>query len=396
MPAAQPALAGGNATFNNMSNDLEFLVAKNLTQGGSYTDPVSSNAGDTLDVAVYYHNTAWHSDTDNVTAKNVRIKVTLPQTKSQTLVVKAELSADNAQTVTGTIYNGQEIGQPDLTINSSSAVTLEYIPGSVRWYPDRMDAAGAGANLPNGQSGDSIITTGISLGDIAACFDHAGFVKFKVKTKGEVIVPKAILQLSKEVRKTGDSQFQAENLVNPGTDLEYRITIKNQDGAGVAHNLYLKDTLPAGITYVGPTQLIRNGVTTTLADGITSANGIKVLDNLNPLESVQVIFKVSTNNSIQSGQCLTNSVGVTAENSQNQPSATAKTCFVVPTPTPTPTPPVTPSPTPNPIKPTPLPKTGPELPVAGAASLLVFGGTGLRYWNLKRQLKKQARSITVL
>src|SRR5690606_32965585 len=80
--------------------------------------------------------------------------------------------------------------------------------------------------------------------------------RFKVKACDEEPEPKAILDIVKDVRKAGtkDSFLDTVN-TKPGQKVEYRLTIRNLDGKGIARNLRVKDMLPAGLTYVGPTKL---------------------------------------------------------------------------------------------------------------------------------------------
>lgn len=381
--------------FNSLPQDYDFLQGRNVTQNGQTTDPVTATGGDSVDVIVYYHNTV----VDSV-AKNVRIKITMPDPSvaRTTHVIKGQLSADNADTVSGTYVDGVETGKTDLTIKTDPSETkLSYVPGSVRWYPNRMNPnTSNGANLPGGQNGDNIIKDGITIGDLNGCFQYSGFVIFTVKLSGQP-VPKALLSLTKEVRQaSSDNVFATSMRTTPGNKVEYRITVRNNDGAGVAKNVRLKDTLPDGISYVGPTKLIRNGVESTLVDGITSSDGIVVVSDLKPQEQIQVTFTALTANSFANEACAVNSVTVNGENVGNTTNpATAETCFVV-------TPPATPTPVPPTLKPLPKPTPTPQLPKTGPGdTLTALGGLGVaagtvgRYWSLKRSLRKAARSIDV-
>ena len=402
MALAPIAHADTQLSFNTMPGDQEFLTGRNVTQNApAFGDPVSAvKADDIVDVAVYYHNA--DEDLDTNVAKNVHIQVTLPTTSDTTHVVTGSLSADNVPVVHGTIVNGVEVGQPDLTIVTTAATTMSMVPGSLRWYPDRMTTTGKGAALPNNQTGDTITTSGITIGDLRGCFQYSGFVIFSVKFQGVVVVPnKAILSLKKEVRLAGSSDvFVTKNTVTPGDTDEYRITVRNEDGKGIATSVILKDQLPDGMTYVGPTQLTRNNVVTTLPDGITTGNGIQIVPDLQPSEQVYVSFKAVSSNTFVNNQCVANTVGVTATNAELPPNKTADTCFSV-KPVPTPTPTATPLPTPKPSAPTPtppqqLPKTGPGLDFSTVLGFTGVAGSISRYAYLKKQVKKQARHISVL
>lgn len=396
--------ADNNPTFNNKSGggEEDFLTGRNITRPDhSFIDPVSANASDEVDVRIYYHNAVI-----DTTATNTKVKLSIPTDLANQHVINGSIGADNAPTVTGSIVDGQEVGPHGLTINSDGPTNLEFVPGSVRWFPNGIDYSN-NANavaLPNGQNGDGIVTaSGINIGNINGCWQFLGNILVKVKVKGTSI-SKATLQISKDVRRgsTSDDFIQRVS-ANPGNQLEYRLTIRNLDGQVSAKDLTVKDTLPAGEGYVGPTILhLSNGATSTLPDGIVLGNGIVVVSELKPLETIQITFKVITDNTIKDGVCLTNSVTTSSITAKDLVTATASACFIVPTPSPTPkpTPTATPVPTPFPTpKPTPtptLPKTGPELDylfVSGAGGL---GLTSLRYWKLKKEVKKQARKIHVL
>lgn len=382
--AAEPA-------FNNIAGDQDFLTGRNVTQNGNFTDPVNGvKKDDEVDVAVYYHNAV-----PDTVARNVRIKVTLPTAEQSSHVIQGNLSADNAGNVTGTVVNGQEVGQANLTINTVGATKLNYVPGSVRWYPNRMTTTGPGANLPDGQTGDSIITTGISIGDLNGCFEFSGFVLFRVKVAQTITPPPtAILTLAKEVRLGGTEEaFVPKNVVTPGATVEYRMTIKNADGMGVAYSVRLKDVLPAGMTYVGPTTVHRGSAVIHLSD-ITAADGAIVLNDLLPGEQVYVYFKATSATSFKNDECVINRVTVTADNASLPGEKTAETCFsVAPVVTPKPTPATTNPPVKKPVE---LPKTGPEMSIAALFGMSGMAGTVGRYLYLKQQVKRNARGINII
>ena len=407
---ASHAFAAGGVndapSFNSNPNDYEFLQGRNYTQNGAIGDPVTAAANDEVEVRVYYHN---YAVPDNA-AKNVVIKMSLPSATeiSTTHVIKGQLSADNAATVTGSIIDGTntEIGKPDFTINTPSGPTMvAYEPGTVRWYPNREAQTGKGESLPFGQNGDTIVTTGLNIGDLRGCFEYSGFVVFRVKLAAPV-THTATLRLSKDVRKAGTSDaFINEVNQNAGANVEYRLTLENQAGASdaIARKVTIFDSLPEGISYVGPTFLTRNGVTTQLADGITSAQGLQIMDDLKAQEIVTITFKAQLASTLKNADCRTNAARVTADNA-TLPTADAKAnaCAVVPTPSPTPTPMPTPTataaplPSATPKPPVQLPKTGPEDGVAGLVGLAGVAGTTARFYQLKRRLKTQARKITII
>jgi uncharacterized repeat protein (TIGR01451 family) len=398
LPASAGAAAGPQ--LNKNAADREFLTGRNITTGQTDpTDPVYANASQEVEVNVYYHNTGNPDDAAD-TAKNVKVAIALPTTASTTQVLTGTLSADNATSTTGTIVSGVETGKPGLTIMANSAVTTSFVAGSLRWYPDQMATTGAGAALPNNQTGDTIVTTGINLGDIKACFARQGVIKFKVKLAGQVVNP-ARIDIKKHVRKAGGTTFLTENTVAAGDKVDYRLTVTNQDGAASAYNVTVKDTLPAGVTYVGPTSIrYADGTSKNVADGITAAG--LLIDELKPQQVIEIFFQATMPaTGVNNGDCKVNEVVVTGAASSITNSgekASAKTCLTV-TSTPTPSPSSTPTPTAPPpsapvVKSTPTPAPKVELPKTGGEAALLLGGAGFASAALvaMRQIRHNAKA----
>lgn len=390
--------------FNNIAGDQEFLQGWNVTRNSGISDPVYANGGEEVGVIAYYHNTV-----EGSVARNTRLKITLPAGKAKEHVIKGQLSADNAQTVTGTIINNTELGRPDFTIYSSGETEVEFIPGSVRWYPDRAPTVGDGATLPGNQDPNTLITTGINIGDIEGCFRFSGSVYFKVKLIGAP-AGQAILGITKDVRKAHtEDAFIDQVTVNPGMLVEFRITVRNIDGAVSARELRVQDLLPAGFTYVGPTNLrLSDGTISTLPEGLVSSGGLLVVPELKGTESLQITFIASTDQTKKDGDCLTNEASASSPTAKEPVKDTAGVCFVVPptpTPTPTATPTPIPNPTPTPVPPTPtptpvpkqgLPKTGPEMSILFSAGLTGIGAVSVRRAYFKKKLKKSWRNIEIV
>ncbi len=130
---------------------------------------VTAHAGDVVDVLVYFHNGAIVNGDPNVTtAFNVAVGTNIDTAAAAEHRVKIALRADNAATIRDSIF-----------IHTNANESLEIIPGSGQ----RFDFRG---NLV--QSGFSIDSNGeFSLGDLRACFEFSGFVKFKMRVKSPPI-----------------------------------------------------------------------------------------------------------------------------------------------------------------------------------------------------------------
>jgi uncharacterized repeat protein (TIGR01451 family) len=416
-------MAAGVPEFNTIVGDKALLRGCDITKNPTCTEddlanPVNATTGDQVVIGMYYHNSVAGSEATNTT-----FRIMPDQAASTSHIVKGSISADNAQTVTSTFVNGQEVGS-DLAINSDTTSTLSYVPGSFRWYPDRTATTGSGTNLPGNQNGDAIVTSaGVNIGTLAGCFQHSGYVSVIVKLNPVTVSPTpsptpvptatptpaptpsptpvpvghATLQITKEVRNAGSSDAYTPSLTtNVGNSLQYRITIRNIDGKVAANDLHLQDILPAGEVYVGPTSLsVSNGTITTLPNGLTGQTGISLGTNLSPNDSVQVSYLVNTDKNLANNTCLTNQAIASSSTVENTVKSSATTCFLAPVVTPVPS--ATPTPYIAPPTPTPqLPRTG-----AGVDTLLAIGMSGSSmaaayYMRLKKRLSDAIKSQHIL
>ena len=401
-------MAAGVPEFNTISGDLALLRGCNITKNVNCSDtdlvnPVNAGVNEQVVVGMFYHNSVAGSNATNTTFK------IMPDTATATQhVVKASISADNAQMVTSTFVNGQTVGS-DLTINVGENSTISYVPGSFRWYPERTTTSGPGTNLPNNQNGDAIITDkGVNIGTLAGCFTHSGYVTVIIKVNPVTVTPTptptptpvpvghATLTIAKEVRKAGSSDAFTNSLTtNLGNSLEYRVTITNIDGKVPANDLHLQDILPPGEVYVGPTTLlVSNGTLTTLSAGVTGQSGIAVGVNLAPNDHVQVSYVVNTDKNLANNSCLTNQAIATSSTVPDSVKSSATACMIAVVATPTPTP--TPTPYIAPATPT-LPRTGAAgLDIAVAAGMSSSSMAAAYYIRLKKRLQKAIKSQHIL
>lgn len=220
---ASTALASG-VSFNNMPGDEEFLRGVNTsTSQSNYQDPVSASAGDDVKGLFYYHNTDANPDgSSGQAALNTRIRLILPQDQSQSHLINGELWADNAALVSGTVVNGQEVGSHGLTITSAGTDTfLEFVPGSVQWYPNRSSSP---VDLPFNQTGDEITSAnGINIGDINGCWQYAGFVTFRLKLRS----PQVNFERSKSAWNITLNKDATTQKAHAADEIKYSLATKN-------------------------------------------------------------------------------------------------------------------------------------------------------------------------
>lgn len=219
--------------------DYFLLDVKNETKGTSWDSTTSADANDTLAFYLYYHN-----GVNNSVARNTRVAVNLSATPNASQTVSANLWADNATQVSGSSQ-----------VNISTSQRLEFIPGSLQWYPNQGTSSSL---LPFAQSESQIFNSaGLNLGNIEGCWEFSGAVVFKTKVSNIQYTP--TLSIDKKMRNTtqGGSWNDSLDNVAPQQTLGVQITITNS-GTAEAKNVWVRDNLPASgqLVYVwGTTKL---------------------------------------------------------------------------------------------------------------------------------------------
>lgn len=144
---------------------IRILQIGNYTKDGGTLNwksgSVSADGGDIIAFLVHCHNF-----TSGETANNVKISATVPSSASQTQNVSVSLWADNSF-----------VFYDSAAINISTSQTATFIPGSVQWFPKGQPAT----PLPFSQSGDSIISSGVNVGDVLYGNSESGYLTFKVQ-----------------------------------------------------------------------------------------------------------------------------------------------------------------------------------------------------------------------
>ena len=194
-------------TFNNDAQDRPTVRAMNFTQHGitttcwTTTVPGSNNncsnqtlaANDIVSVAIYYHNTG------TVAAQNTAVFMNGGQTLSSasTHSLSGGVKATNATQVTGTA-----------SATISSAQTLTFIPGSVKWYPNQSGTATA---LPNGQSGAELFGNGLVLGNITNGWSTQGSVVLQYRVGQGTVQPQTVYGCTNPLATNYNSAATADN-----------------------------------------------------------------------------------------------------------------------------------------------------------------------------------------
>lgn len=292
--ASHPVFNAYPLTYDSSQDchDLPLIDARDLT-GGSERDQrysasqaehdagINASVGDTVRVSIYFDNGATDDPSlgDSTTAQNVVVASTLDSSASTSHSIAGSLSASNAATVTSTsAHQGGNI-----TVNSSTPTTLQYVPGSTQVCLQYNDAVESGVNLSQtcgtdaqGQPKilvnlpDGITSGGVSLGYLKPCFPYSGEVVYSVNVIGQSAPSNGSLTITKNVEDltTNNNQVYTSSVnANTGDTVEYQIITTNNSNTTL-NNVVVNDPQISGISFNNSNSSVDN--IGTLAPGQSS------------------------------------------------------------------------------------------------------------------------------
>ncbi len=249
-------------------------VANQTTGETTYKTSTNAKYDEVVKFSVYYHNRELPES--NRVAENFKIKIDMPTAAGTNQVVKVTMKGDNTNTITDTA-----------TVNLNRAdANLEFIPGSVYWKHNvgtRTDQ-----NLVTQQINDSIILSGAVIEDVKPCHEFEATVTFMARVK----IPS--VGIYKYVHNEGGTTQATDNLVaQPGARVEYIVQAKNLSNTNLT-NVYLRDPLPKGVTFVPGTAKkfygSYNGTVMTADEANAFFSGRKNVGTLLPGASALITF----------------------------------------------------------------------------------------------------------
>lgn len=209
--SANTSYGRGSVSWNGAPNDCKGISIINATTDEGYGDPcwygtsISADAGDTINVRIYYHNTG------SMTAENVKVVLNAPTGGS----------ASTTKTFSGSISSNQggiSLGSVTAKLSSSQTITFD----SVKWYTENTNVTLT--PLLNGQSGSSILSGGLNIGSISASGDSQGSLVVKFKVSNNTTPEQEECKISKFLAtNTNINQGDSTNLswVTSGCDSVY-------------------------------------------------------------------------------------------------------------------------------------------------------------------------------
>ncbi len=288
-------------TFNSITNNPVVGDERNfvnIREAGSstWTDAATIQDGKEYEVRMYVHNNkATNYNQYSGPATNVRAAFDLPSDWGTSFDMNGFITAEDT--------NPAKIWD-NVTASSSKEFKLNYVAGSARYY--NKSATGVfslGNELFTSQG--ALLGYDSMNGQIKGCLPYSGYVLFRIKPEFKP-VSNPNFEMNKKVRVQGQTEWKDNVTAQPGDTLEYRIEYKNT-GNTTQNNVIIKDTLPAGVTYVAGSSVLYNSVNPSgkaIADGVTTS-GINV-GNYVAGSVVTVQFKVKIADNDVLPKCGTN------------------------------------------------------------------------------------------
>lgn len=224
---------------NGIGDERDFLRGSVVGSQNNWSDPVEAAPDQSeVEVKIYIHNNADASlnDSGDGVARDVNVRVSVPEDSAQSQDLTSWISASNAQPQT--IYD-------TLTVNgeNNGYLELDFVPGS--------------AKLHNGNDvvalSDALFAGGVNIGDQNGCFEYTREITFRVK----VNMPN--YSISKQVKVTGSEDTWTETVeADPADTISWLITFNNI-GNTELKNVKIVDNIPEGLTVVPGSVKLTNG-----------------------------------------------------------------------------------------------------------------------------------------
>lgn len=260
-----PGTAGfDHVTFNSFTNVPKFGDERQFFNG-QYADKPETyyptltqlRRGDEVTMHVYIHNNADPklNASGKGVAKNVNVKVELPQGVAKgNRSGKATINSSNAQpqSIFSTV---------DFAAENGGFYGLNFVEGSAKLV----------GNGINKSVSDSLVTTGVNIGDVKGCFEYAVAVTFKVKVE----MPR--YEIQKQVAVPGQPWGEVANQ-KVGDTTSWLINFNNK-GDSQLNDVKIVDTLPPFTKVVpGSVQVFDSNAPNgyTYSDNAVQANGKQI------------------------------------------------------------------------------------------------------------------------
>lgn len=218
---------------NGIGDERDFMRGGIVGSATPWIDPVNDiKDSDEVEVKIYIHNNASPSLNDIAgnpgVAKDVNVKVELPSGIKTAQEAKTTISSSNAQpqsifdTLSFTGVNGSQF-------------QVDYVAGSAVLHTGSVMSA----------LSDTIVTSGVNIGDQKGCFEYIREITFRVK----ITKPGYQIQKSARIKGEGNDKWRKEVNAKIGDQIEWEIYFANI-GSTVLSNVAVVDDIPTFHTVV--------------------------------------------------------------------------------------------------------------------------------------------------
>jgi len=222
-----PVSAFASSNFNDNAAGADFPTVRvmnhtqNPTCGSNctWTSSISANPGDTVDFAIYYHNTGPD------TAQSTRISVS-PRTTA--------MGTSHIISGTVTASNANHTGNGSATVFTSASTQLNYVSGGVFWYPDKQTTT---SPLQYSFTGDEVVNGGLNIGDILPPSSCSGYPSIQFCHQGYLIVRYSVAYQTVNPACTINYFNANPNSVNSGTSSSLSWSTSNCTSVSISPSL---------------------------------------------------------------------------------------------------------------------------------------------------------------
>lgn len=314
-PTFTMAVPADHITFDSITDNPEigderdFVGIREAGSNDQWSDNVTPQDGKSYVVRMYVHNNA--ASNLNLVAQDVRAKFSLPTNTAKSIEVQGFIDSSNA--TPNEVYD-------HATFSAGQDFNLAYQSGTLKFENNAFGAAGTPIS-------ESVFTnSGAKLGydkldgNIPGCNQYAGYLSFIVKPQ---FAPTTNFNVTKQVRKSGDTAWQKSVAVNNGDTVDYQLGYTNT-GNSPEDNVLIQDALPAGINYIPGSAYLKNAANQTpllLPDALTS-EGVNV-GNYTAGSNAYVKFSAKVNDQtlVCGTKTLTNKARVIVNSSYKEDTA---------------------------------------------------------------------------